>query len=279
MKKNNIIMVSITAAVTCAITAISVYGAVTPTPTEYIGDARAVEIAQTDVKAIESGEQTVVKNRFEIDDGIAEYDIEITVGTTKYEYEINALTGAVRSREIEQAKMKVKTDTQRQTPAKSSNTTAAAVDSQYIAESKAIEIAQADVKTLDTSVQTVVKTKFDYDDGIAEYEVCIVIGTTKYDYEIDALTGVINSREIEVKGSKGIANLADPSLYIGEDKAKSIILEFAKIPASAATFVKCKIDREDGTYVYEIEFYANGNEYEAEINAITGEIVDFEMDD
>ena len=67
--------------------------------------------------------------------------------------------------------------------------------------------------------------------------------------------------------------------YIGEEKAKAVILEFAGISADDAVFVKCKLDREDGIYVYEMEFYANKYEYEAEVDAVTGKVVDFEIDD
>ena len=296
MKKNNIIIIAAAAAITCAVTAVSVYGAVTANNvTEYIGDVKAVEIAQADVKAIESGEQTVIKNKFEIDDGYAEYDIDIVVGTTKYEYEINALTGAIKSREIEKTKVKTEITKQAKAPAQTNTTSAPAV---YIGEVKATEIVQADIKLTDANEQTVVKAKLDYDDGRAEYDVTVKAGDKKYEYEIDAVTGEIIGREFDLIKTKTTAKTTttkpattkttetaskkapvDTSAYIGEEKAQAIILEFAKISADTATFTKCKLDREDGIYVYEIEFYANGYEYEAEINATTGEVVDYEIDD
>lgn len=36
-----------------------------------------------------------VKQKYDFDDGIQEWDIEFVHGTTKYEYAINAMTGAI----------------------------------------------------------------------------------------------------------------------------------------------------------------------------------------
>ena len=44
---------------------------------------------------------------------------------------------------------------------------------------------------------TVVKCQFDWDDGRAQYEVEIRNGWTEYEFEIDAVTGTIFSRDID----------------------------------------------------------------------------------
>ena len=44
--------------------------------------------------------------------------------------------------------------------------------------------------------------------------------------------------------------------------------------SASAVFTKAKLDREDGIYVYEIEFYVGNYEYEYEINAVDGKIMD-----
>ena len=62
------------------------------------------------------------------------------------------------------------------------------------------------------------------------------------------------------------------SNYIGVDKAKSVALSDAGLPASSVTFTKAKLDREDGVRVYEIEFFTQDKEYEYEINAVDGTI-------
>lgn len=164
--------------------------------------------------------------------------------------------------------------------------TAASTETQITVE-KAIEIAQADVKTFTESEQTVVKSKLDYDDERYEYDIKIVADNTKYDYEIDAMTGNINERDIEkvkeMKSEKKTDNSSkavfDESLYITEEAAKTAALEYAKVDAASAVFTECKLDRDDGIIVYEIEFYANQTEYEIEIDAISGTVTEFEIDD
>jgi uncharacterized membrane protein YkoI len=42
-----------------------------------------------------------VKNQLEFDDGIMQYDIEFVQGTTEYEYDIDANTGAILSVDID----------------------------------------------------------------------------------------------------------------------------------------------------------------------------------
>ena len=56
------------------------------------------------------------------------------------------------------------------------------------------------------------------------------------------------------------------------DQAKKIALKDAGIPASSATFIKARLDRDDGRLEYEIEFVAGGNKYEYDIDAYSGRI-------
>ena len=68
------------------------------------------------------------------------------------------------------------------------------------------------------------------------------------------------------------------SMYIGMDRAKAIALEHAGLTDSRVIFTHLSMDREDGRMVYEVEFRLNGTEYEYEIDASTGRIVDHERD-
>ncbi|MCI8810676.1 MAG: hypothetical protein HFF84_11310 [Oscillibacter sp.] len=72
---------------------------------------------------------------------------------------------------------------------------------------------------------------------------------------------------------------SNPGTLIGEEAAKTAALAHAKLTASQVTFVKCKLDREDGRQVYEVEFYAtNHAEYDYEIDAYTGAILRVDYD-
>ncbi len=66
--------------------------------------------------------------------------------------------------------------------------------------------------------------------------------------------------------------------YIGEAAAKQIALSHAGVSTDQAYFTKVKLDRDDGRWVYEIEFICGNVEYEYDINAQTGAIIEYDRD-
>ena len=66
---------------------------------------------------------------------------------------------------------------------------------------------------------------------------------------------------------------------IGEAKAKQIALTHAGVSEGSIREYECELDREDGIMVYEIDFECGNYEYEYEINAITGEIVKYDIEE
>lgn len=62
--------------------------------------------------------------------------------------------------------------------------------------------------------------------------------------------------------------------FIGVDRAKSIALGHAGVSASSVSFSKAKLDDDDGRGVYEIEFYVGNTEYDYEIDAHSGSILE-----
>ena len=64
--------------------------------------------------------------------------------------------------------------------------------------------------------------------------------------------------------------------YISIEKAKQTALSHAG--QSGVTFTKAKLEREDGRMIYDIEFYAGDWEYEYEIDAISGSILDYDSE-
>ena len=62
------------------------------------------------------------------------------------------------------------------------------------------------------------------------------------------------------------------------EEAKTIVLNYAGLTADQVTFTKCREDRDDGRMVYEIEFFANGVEYDFDVDIYTGRITDSDRD-
>ena len=159
--------------------------------------------------------------------------------------------------------------------------------SAYIGEAKAQEIALADAGiTADTGAVSDVKymrTKMDYEDGTLIYEVEFEYGAAEYDYDIRATDGFIMKRDadtdvdipITFPGNKDESGNGE---YIGEARAKDIALENAGVSESQVTFTKTKLDYDDGRAKYEIEFVSDDTEYEYEIDAVSGQILDYDRD-
>ena len=68
---------------------------------------------------------------------------------------------------------------------------------------------------------------------------------------------------------------------IGKAAAKSAALKHAGITEAQATQLKVELDRDDGKLVYDVEFKSAGYEYDYEIDAVKGTILqsDKELDD
>lgn len=74
--------------------------AATEAATEDIGVDKATEIALADA-GLSEGDVTFTKQAPDIDDGVSIYEIEFTSGETKYEYDIEAATGKIFSRDTD----------------------------------------------------------------------------------------------------------------------------------------------------------------------------------
>ena len=152
--------------------------------------------------------------------------------------------------------------------------------SQYITAEQARNIALTDAG-VNAADAVFLKTRLDWDDGRMKYEVEFYSGRTEYDYDIDALTGAIRSKDRDLddydlnwSGNSGSQSTSTEGIITAE-KAQSIAL--ANTP-SGTTVVKCELDRDDGRWVYELELRNGRTEYECDINAVTGVILDWESD-
>ena len=117
---------------------------------------------------------------------------------------------------------------------------------------------------------TFIQKKLEWDDGRQVYDVEFYSGAKEYDYEIDAATGEIISFDHDAEhytpGTGSPVTL---------DEAKELAL--SKVPGAAAShIVKAKQDRDDGKTIYEIEIVYSGMEYDFEIDAATGAILEFD---
>ena len=80
------------------------------------------------------------------------------------------------------------------------------------------------------------------------------------------------------KETKPKKETVDKSEFITEDEAKKIALEKSGLDESEVTFVRVELDRDGGAPEYEVEFNVGRTEYDADIDAVTGEIKKWEVD-
>ncbi|MBP3360124.1 MAG: PepSY domain-containing protein [Clostridia bacterium] len=120
-----------------------------------------------------------------------------------------------------------------------------------------------------------IRLKPEHDDGRKVYEIEFSKDGIKYEYKIDADTGEIISDSRDKQQKPNAA--AQQGEYISEKKAKSIAL--AAVNGAAETnIVKCVLDRDDEQSCYEVKIILGKTEYDFEIDAYTGEILEHESE-
>lgn len=125
----------------------------------------------------------------------------------------------------------------------------------------------------------ITEMKLEREDGRLVYEGEMKDASYEYEFEIDAYTGVVLKWEKEAvkkRQENTSEHPAEEPNTIGKDAAASIAL--AKAKESGAFLVKIKLDHEDGRLVYEGEIRDNSYEYEFEIDAYTGTVLDWDVE-
>ena len=229
------------------------------TSQSYIGEEDAKMKALTHA-GLSSSDVQFVKAELDIDDGKAHYDVEFYSGTTEYDYEVDAYDGTI---------LKFDADVENFTiPTNDSSTS-------YLGDAKAKAAALQHANLSEGDV-TFTKVKLDHDDDRMIYDVEFYSSSGDYEYEIDAFSGAILEWDCDAKHS-GQNDASSPD-YISQDQAKSIALEKAGLSDSAVTFYKVNLDYDDGRALYELEFKSGSMEYEAEIDAVSGAILDWDSE-
>lgn len=65
---------------------------------------------------------------------------------------------------------------------------------------------------------------------------------------------------------------------IGADRAKEIALEHAGLTQEGVSFLRAEREYDDGRLEYEVEFYCGRTEYSYAIDAVSGEILEYDVD-
>jgi len=293
---------AITAAVLAVIISLSagsVYAAGQIARSSAIGEETARNFAYTDAGILPENAE-VIRTEFDFEHGRFVYEIEFSVDGTHYEYTVDSSSGEILERESEtvssprsDAPVPVSSQlTAESMEAQGSEDSASLIS---VDKAKIIALERAGVAEADA---VFTKEKLERENGRQIYDVeFYIVGDSEYDYEIDAETGGIleesmkawdeeldpayghDGRDLKEQGNLGAASSNEQSETISVDEAKSIALNQAGLSAEDVIFRKAKLEHDDGKRIYDIEFYATaGAEYEYEIDAYSGTILDEEIE-
>ena len=165
---------------------------------------------------------------------------------------------------------------------------------------KAVALESAGVAEDDAVFST---AGLDKRNGMDYYAVDFTAGGRSYEYDIDAVTGVVIDSSSgggtaeppaagDDDGTASAPAAASPSPSAGqttggqaaatavtEEQAREAALSHAGLTADQVTFVRSELDRDDGRLMYDVEFYTSDyKEYDYEIDASTGEILSYDYD-
>ncbi len=161
----------------------------------------------------------------------------------------------------------------------------------YIGEEKALEIAlnKANVKKADAKI---IKTELDSDDGIMVYEIEFTVPPYEYDVDIHAENGKVLKFEKEaddykpapevtekpVENTAPVGTTASAVTYLSTAKIKTIALEKAGVKESEITNYYAEFDFDDGVASYEVSFKTEKYEFDVDVHAVTGKVLDFDKE-
>lgn len=147
----------------------------------------------------------------------------------------------------------------------------------YIGEEKALQIAleHAGTQATDLAYSYV---KLDYDDGIWVYDTEFYSANKEYDYEIEAVTGNILSYDYDMESNylppADNTQAANASVSLETAKASAL----AQVSGANDSHIKIYQDYDDGRIVYEGKIIYNNMEYEFEIDAATGNFLEWDAE-
>ena len=125
-----------------------------------------------------------------------------------------------------------------------------------------------------------IRAHVERDDRRTHWEVHWRSGDWVYDFDIDPDTGAILEwdRDREPAPKPNEPTEPAPAQELTREEAQAIALAHAGFTADQVTGLRTHRDKDDRTPTYEIEFRVGRTEYEYELHAETGRILDFDRD-
>lgn len=134
-------------------------------------------------------------------------------------------------------------------------------------EAKSIALSHAGI---DSSDVMFIQAQEDRDDGQPVYDVEFYAGNQEYDYEILKSTGDILSYDYNIEGYSQTQG-SGKSVSIEETKKNML----AKVSGASEQNIRIWEEKDDGRVTYEGQIIYNDTEYDFEVDASTGQILEW----
>lgn len=218
------------------------------------------------------------------EDGQYVYEVEFLHEGKKYELTYNALNGEILKQESEVTNW-VPSNTEALTgssaeesaaqPSQSAGQETTSASGQEIGSEKAKEIALGKAEAANASIT---KMELEREDGSLVYDGHMRDDSYKYEFEIDAYTGVVLKWEKETRNQNAGTQptVSNGANTISKEEASSIAL--SKAQDSGAEIVSIRKHRDDDHLIYEGQMRDQSCKYEFEIDAYTGTILDWDVE-
>ena len=223
----------------------------------YIGEEQALQTALAHA-GISEEDIAFYRMDMDVEKGVMVYEIEFYNGGYKYEYEIDAVTG-----EFIKNKKEINEDF------------VTGTDQGVPSESVKVQPSDSVKETQDHYFGSYYGTEH-HEEPVYEDHYYYENGTHHDDRRQSG--GYYSGNGTDTGNGANAENGGNTSASITLEQAKEIALAHAGLKADAVYFDKAKQDYDDGILLYEIEFKAGGVEYGYEIDAQTGNILDYEWD-
>ena len=118
----------------------------------------------------------------------------------------------------------------------------------------------------------------DRDDGRVVYEIRFDVDQTEYDYDVLASDGQILSSDVELRNDDGDDDDdrnrgSNADVAISREEAIDIAL--AKVSGATESDIRIELDHDDGRYKYEGDIIYERVEYDFEIDANSGDVLEW----
>lgn len=231
----------------------------------------AAEITEQEAKAIvfsDAGiaESDVLSLKISKDkeNGADIYDVDFTTKDRSYDYDVLRNSGEIINSSYEVL-----------SASNTGETNSSAGTASAITQDQAKTIALEDAGVQESDAQFI-RVQEDYDDGRAVYEIEFYANGTEYDYEIAKDSGAIVKCDYDIENYTPQSGAGNSGTIISLEQAQELAL--SRVSGATASNIRIHLDHDDGRQIYEGEIYYNWTEYEFEIDASTGNFIEWSVD-